>query len=647
MGNIYYLGVVYMKKIIGNHKIITIAVSLIVIILVAFTVYFCTSKQDRVDDLILITPNGGEKLIKGSSVEIRWYSSNMKTSDINKDNISLGLDANSFAYHTRNYGLQLDSANYILSDFSNRTFRVDPLYDLPYKIDGGINSTVNSSFGNDLGISFVISDVGYVFKPSSKFSVVKAQSDCESGSSGGCQPSVPSGGCEIEINPWPIIGAFVLIVAIVGVGIGLIIWAATIKLRKEFINIDLFKGGMPILRIAEKFPNIGLFNWTVSIDLPDGDDYFIRISNSRRGEISDDSDSTFSIIRKVNTNNTNDDENDINNNNDIDNEPDNDGTLISEAQAKILPFVKTNQIETISTNQLPEGMPHSFYVNFDSISNEVGNMPYKKADILNRFINNTFKQHKPKNLSPLEEYIADYLAEKTMKENLEMLGDVKEMVMGVGLLKYGSKPAMLGLARVVNTEKIRNRMENSKEYYSRHIIEGFEVYKSVSTSTIILSNQVIGITNRGLERLIIKSYSNKAFSDMPEVNRDVDLFWAKFDVKGLGYVVDDLKLDKLGIDKNELDKVSFKVSKYDDRYSLSANIETKNPLLAHKYTSIFNKLIAEAKEIYTKTAFIGLPNDVKSTMKDLLDSLVFTNDGNSISIDADIYNTIIDKVVNQ
>jgi len=633
-----------MNKIFGNRKIVTIIFSIIGVIFVAVTVYFCTSKQNRIDDITLIAPNGGEQFTRGSLVEIRWISSNMTSSDTDEADISLGLDANTFAHHSKNYGLQFDSANYILSDFKNNIFNVDPLYNLPYRIDGGINSTVNSSFGNDLGISFVIGgDIGYVVKPSSKFSVVKAQgsscidtSGCDESCGNACGEAIGEVLGVILIVTGIVVVVVVVVIVLIVVGIS----SAAKNAHKELINIDLFKEGAPLIRIAENFPNIGMFNWTVPNDLPYGNDYFVRISNSDRSEISDDSNSTFSIIKGNETNDTDNNEND-------DNENNNDSLLISEAQAKILPFVKTNQIETISTNQLPEGMPHSFYVNFDSISNEVGNMPYKKADILNRFINNTFKQHKPKNLSPLEEYIADYLAEKTMKENLEMLGDVKEMVMGVGLLKYGSKPAMLGLARVVNTEKIRNRMENSKEYYSRHIIEGFEVYKSVSTSTIIFSNQVIGIANRGLEKLLIKSYSNKVASDMPEVNRDVDLFWAKFDVKGLGYVVDDLKLDKLGIDKNELDKVSFKVSKYDDRYSLSANIETKNPLLAHKYTSIFNKLIAEAKEIYTKTAFIGLPNDVKSTMKDLLDSLVFTNDGNSISIDADIYNTIIDKVVNQ
>ncbi len=638
MGNIYYLGVVYMKKIIGNHKIITIAVSLIVIILVAFTVYFCTSKQDRVDDLILITPNGGEKLIKGSSVEIRWYSSNMKTSDINKDNISLGLDANSFAYHTKNYGLQFDSANYILSDFVVNTFRVDPLYDLPYKIDGGINSTVNSSFGNDLGISFVISDVGYVFKPSSKFSVVKAQNICSdiNDCGNGCiDLSDCISDCGHDIGQaFAIIGLITLGAIVVGVGIGLIIWAVTKESRKELVNIDLFKGGVPFIKIAEKFPNVGLYNWMVPIDIPSGNDYFIRISNSKRIEISDDSNSTFSIISE--------NENTNNNNNSS-----NDNLLISEAQSKILPFVKTTQIETISVSQLPKGIPHSVYVNFDAISNEIDNIPPNKAKLLDKVFHNAFPKYKPKNLSPLEESFVDFLAEKTMKENLEMLGDVKEIVMGIGLLKYGSKPAMLSLARVVDTEKIRNRMENSKEYYSRHIIEGLEVYKSVSISTIIFSNQVIGITNRGLEKLLIKSYSNKVASDEQEINRDVDLVWAKLDVKSLGYVVDDLKLDKLGINKNELDEVRFRVSKYDDRYSLSANIKTKNPLIAHKYTSMLNDMLSKAKESYIRTGFIGLSNDIKSAIKDLLDSLIFTNNNNSIFIDADIYDTMIEKVVNQ
>jgi len=428
-------------------------------------------------------------------------------------------------------------------------------------------------------------------------------------------------------------------VIVVGVGIGLIIWAATRESRKEFVNIDLFKGGIPLIRIAEKFPNIGLFNWAVPIDVPDGDDYFIRISNSKRAEISDDSNSTFSIISKEDTGNTDDNGNNKSNSND--------NLLISEAQSKILPFAKTNHIETISINQLPEGMPHSVYVNFDKVSNEIGNMPSNKVKLLDRVLNNAIIKNRPKNLSPLEESFIDYIAERTMKENLEMLSDVKEMVMGIGLLKYGSKPAMVSLLRVNDAENIRNRMEENKEYYSKHIIEGLEVYKSVSTSTIIFSNQIIGITNRGIEKLLIKSYSTNISSDMPEVNRDIDLFWAKFDVKGLGYVLDDLKLDKIGINTDELDKISLKVSKYDDKYSLFADIEAKNPLIAHKYAPILNEFLSKMKETYTSTTFVGLSNDSKSSIKDFLDSLIFKNDGSSIFIDADIYNTMIDKAVNQ
>jgi hypothetical protein len=67
----------------------------------------------------------------------------------------------------------------------------------------------------------------------------------------------------------------------------------------EAVNIDLYKSGAYLTRIATNAPSTGAYQWQVGLGLTPSNDYTIRISSSTNSALFDASDAPFSIDMPV------------------------------------------------------------------------------------------------------------------------------------------------------------------------------------------------------------------------------------------------------------------------------------------------------------------------------------------------------------
>ncbi len=610
---------------------------------------FCSSKQEITTDLEDITvtyPNGGEELAKGSTVVIKWNStisnnnntknsnnSNNNNSVNNKNNDSNVTYSSTIIENTN----KNDSINQINAETKGDTIPEKVKLKLAKEIEK-INRTINLS---SIDCSFMKSSV------------------------------------------FPVIGLIVASAAIVGGVIALIVIGVRNSNSNDYsnnVNIDLYKNDNFLFTIGHRRKNTGSLEWSIP-DKLSGRDYKIKITSSVNSEIFDFSDETFSIIDenlindKNNSNNTNenltndDDNNDndtnsnTNNNNtntdspNSNNNSENNNIETDTTENSNLPYefvlngyndsailtesIKYNVIpddenSNINFNQLPTHLKHYIYLNLQSVTDKLEELPESKSRKLDEAKNKYIKEYYRN--SPKDRELIRMLLGGSFEDNLQLYDEVDEIVMGFDSIdkktKRPTSPAIL--IKVSSIYGIASRLEESV-IHKKSVIAGYNVYTSDEKSTIIISDYIIGATSLGYEGELIESYNNPHNrTDIITYSKDSDLFCADFDVNSLEGITEYLELDAFNININDFDSVNLIVTELNDAFSVNINGITNDLPTAQNYQHSLNNTLSAYRSTLQKFQANNKNTDIVNDISNILDTLTIEVADSSLCIEFQI-----------
>jgi hypothetical protein len=143
--------------------------------------------------------------------------------------------------------------------------------------------------------------------------------------------------------------------------------------------------------------------------------------------------------------------------------------------------------------------------------------------------------------------------------------------MGVGPLKYDSEDrAMIMLLKVSDTKTITDRLDDDTRYY-KEIVNGYEVYKSSKSSTLIFSDSIIGVTTPDLENMLIESYSLQNGYIIGK-ERNSDLIWCRFSGAELINTLNEFDINDLQMNPAEFKMIDVSLKKNSNALSLDISI---------------------------------------------------------------------------
>lgn len=425
------------------------------------------------------------------------------------------------------------------------------------------------------------------------------------------------------------------------------------KKTRENIKIDLLKKTNLVQTIIDEVSNDGAYIWHIPPDFPPGDDYAVKLSLVKKPEVFSISDGYFTITsdeteeEESTENNYADDDNTSektnNDNNDDDSNNENKETnnnIVTEAHRETFSYMDDG-IKTFDASLLPNSMKHYVYYNFDNIENEMNNATGKKEKVINKFLSKTINDNLAPYLLPYEKELGKRLARNTVKENLELFSDAKEILMGIEtIMNYPERPPMTMLMLVEDAETITDRLSAQPDVYIKDSIEGLDVYMSNMNTAIIFNESVIGVTTKGLEYELIKSFNNPNQRLKDRINRNSDLMWFDLDFDELKYDVD---LSSMNINPDKLDRLNVNLSRGEHSYNFYSEILLKDADLTEEYASIFNERLNALKLPVTK-ALTTTNQDANEELLSVMNDLEMENGNSSIYIELEIEDGIINNI---